>query len=245
MLPFFNEKALLNPQDLIKDKGSMPFSMIVTWQTRLLQAADKRYGLKKASVFRCGIPVPVYTMDVKKETVGIVNLPIGAPVSAGFIEEYIVRGVMRFVCIGSAASLSPRTAGHLIVPTRAYRDEGTSWHYAPHDSQWIEVVSSRQLDAILTSLDIPHILGPVWSTDAFYRETPSAVKMMKEQQCLCVDMECAANMAVAQFRGVQCFQMMFGADRMESGRWDIGSMRSMGADMYEKFAETAVRVALA
>ena len=79
MLPFFNEKALLNPQDLIRDKASMPFSMIVTWQTRLLQAADKRFGVKKASVFRCGIPVPVYTMDVKGETVGIVNLPIGAP----------------------------------------------------------------------------------------------------------------------------------------------------------------------
>ena len=100
------------------------------------------------------------------------------------------------------------------------------------------------LQLLLTGLDIPHVCGSVWSTDAFYRETPSAVKMMKEQQCLCVDMECAANMAVAQFRGVQCFQMMFSADRMESNRWDIGSMRSMGADMYEKFAETAVRVAL-
>lgn len=245
MLPFFNEKALLNPEDLIRDRSTMPFSMIVTWQTSLLRAADAKYGLKKISTFNCGIPCPVYELKVKKETVGMVNLPIGAPISAGFIEEYRIRGVMRFVCIGSAASLSPKTAGNLIVPTQAYRDEGTSWHYAPQDSPWIDVLSARQLDALLISLEVPHVCGRVWSTDAFYRETPSAVKMMKEQECLCVDMECAANMAVAQFRNVQCYQMMFSADRMEKERWEVGRLKGMGRDMYEKFAEVAVRVALA
>ena len=31
MLPYFNEEALLKPQDLIKERGNMPFSMIITW----------------------------------------------------------------------------------------------------------------------------------------------------------------------------------------------------------------------
>ena len=244
MLPYFNEEALLKPQDLIKERGNMPFSMIITWQTSLLQAADKRFGLNKISTFRCGIPCPVYEIKIHKETVGIVNLPIGAPVAAGFIEEYIVRGVMRFVCIGSAASLSPKTMGKLIVPTQAYRDEGTSWHYAPQDSPWIDVLSAKTLDTILTSLEVPHICGRVWSTDAFYRETPSAVKMMKEQDCLCVDMECAANMAVSQFHKVQCLQMMFNADHFNDEAWNVGKLKSLGKDMYEKLAQLAVDVAL-
>ena len=177
--------------------------------------------------------------------IGIVNLPLGAPVSAGFMEEYIARGVLQFVCIGFAGTLSPKTSGKLVVPTQAYRDEGTSWHYAPHDSPWIDVKSAKRLDDILTEMNVPHILGRVWTTDAFYRETPSAVKMMKEQQCLCVDMECAANMAVAQMRNVQCYQMMFGADSLEGDEWKIGKMRRISSDAYATYAMIAAKVALA
>ena len=105
--------------------------------------------------------------------------------------------------------------------------------------------SSKRLDDILTEMEIPHILGRVWTTDAFYRETPSAVKMMKEQNCLCVDMECAANMAVAQMRNVQCYQMMFGADSLEGDEWKIGKLRKISSDMYATYAMIAAQVALA
>ncbi len=244
MLPFFNEDALLKPQNLIKDKTEYPFSMIMTWQNKLLEAVDRKYGLKQVGTFRCGLPCPVYQFKAGKENLGMVLLPIGAPISAGFIEEYRIRGVMRFVCMGYAGSLNPKAREGLVVPTQAYRDEGTSWHYAPHDNPWIDVISAERLDQILTDLGVPHVCGRVWSTDAFYRETPSAIKMMKDQNCLCVDMECAANMAVAQFHKVQCFQMMFGADKLDKGIWEVGRLRSLGKDAYEKYAEIAIRVAL-
>ena len=245
MLPFFREEGMLKPIDIIRDKTEMPFSMIVTWQTSLLKAADKLYGLKKISTFKCGLPCPVYEIKVDKERIGIVNLPIGAPIAAGFMEEYIIRGVMQFVCIGFAGTLSPSVRGKLVVPTHAYRDEGTSWHYAPQDSPWIDVKSAKRLDDILTEMNVPHICGRVWSTDAFYRETPSAVRMMKEQNCLCVDMECAANMAVAQMRNVQCYQMMFGADSLEGDEWKVGKLRKISSDAYSTYAQIAVQVASA
>ena len=245
MLPFFREEGMLKPIDSIRDKTEMPFSMIVTWQTSLLKAADKLYGLKKISTFKCGLPCPVYEIKVDKERIGIVNLPIGAPIAAGFMEEYIIRGVMQFVCIGFAGTLSPSVRGKLVVPTHAYRDEGTSWHYAPQDSPWIDVKSAKRLDDILTEMNVPHICGRVWSTDAFYRETPSAVRMMKEQNCLCVDMECAANMAVAQMRNVQCYQMMFGADSLEGDEWKVGKLRKISSDAYSTYAQIAVQVASA
>ncbi len=243
MLPFFNEKGLLKPENLIKDKTEYPFSMIMTWQRQILEAVDRKYGIKQIGTFRCGLPCPVYEFRARKERCGIVLLPIGSPVAAGFMEEYIIRGVMRFVCIGYAGSLSPKAREGIVVPTQAYRDEGTSWHYAPHDKPWIDVQSAKRLDEILTEMDVPHVCGRVWSTDAFYRETPSAVKMMQEQNCLCVDMECAANMAVAQYHGVQCFQMMFSADRLDKDLWNVGTMKSMGKTAYEKYSEIAIRVA--
>ena len=245
MLPFFREEGMLKPIDIIRDKTELQFSMIVTWQTSILKAADKLYGLKKISAFKCGLPCPVYEIKADKERIGIVNLPIGAPIAAGFMEEYIIRGVMQFVCIGFAGTLSPSVRGKLVVPTQAYRDEGTSWHYAPQDSPWIDVKSAKRLDDILTEMNVPHICGRVWSTDAFYRETPSAVKMMKEQNCLCVDMECAANMAVAQMRNVQCYQMMFGADSLEGDEWKVGKLRKISSDAYATYAQIAVQVALA
>lgn len=244
MLPFFNEQEMLKASDLIKDDAEYPFTMIITWQRQILEALADRYRMKQISVFRCGVACPVYQFSVKREKLGVVLLPIGAPVVAGFLEEYIIRNVMRFVCIGSAGSLSPDTRGNLIVPTQAYRDEGISWHYAPHDSNWIDVLSAKQLDDILTELEVPHVCGRVWTTDAFYRETPSAVKMMKDEKCLCVDMECASVMAIARYRNVQCLQMMFGADRLEKEMWEVGVLKNMGKDMYGKFASIAVKVAL-
>ena len=151
----------------------------------------------------------------------------------------------KLIYLGYAGTLNPITSGKLVVPTQAYRDEGTSWHYAPQESPWIDVKSSKRLDDILTEMEIPHILGRVWTTDAFYRETPSAVKMMKEQNCLCVDMECAANMAVAQMRNVQCYQMMFGADSLEGNEWKVGKLRKISSDMYATYAMIAAQVALA
>ena len=68
--------------------------------------------------------------------------------------------------------------------------------------------------------------------------------MMKEQQCLCVDMECAAVMAVTKYRNVECLQMMFSADKLEKDIWEVGSLRSLGKDAYTKYAEIAIRVAL-
>ena len=53
MLPFFREEGMLKPEDIVRDKKELPFSMIVTWQNSILKAADKLFGLKQISIFRC------------------------------------------------------------------------------------------------------------------------------------------------------------------------------------------------
>lgn len=244
MLPYFDEEPLLKPSNLIKERGNIPKTIIITWQKQILIAIDKKYGCSQISTFRCGLSCPVYSFKVRHDVLGIALLPIGAPVAAGFIEEYAVRGATRFVAVGYAGSLNPITQNNIVVPTHAYRDEGTSMHYAPQDNPWIPVQSAQKLDWILDDLEVPHVCGKVWSTDAFYRETPSAVKAMKEQNVLCVDMECAANMAVSQYLGIECLQFFFAADRLEKDIWEVGKLKSLGSSAYEKFSEIAIRVAL-
>ena len=52
--------------------------------------------------------------------------------AGAFLEELIARGCRTFVACGGAGVLVPDVAlGHVIVPTAAIRDEGTSYHYLP------------------------------------------------------------------------------------------------------------------
>lgn len=75
-------------------------------------------------------------------------------------------------------------------------------------------------------------MGKVWTTDAFYRETKDKVKRRKEQGCICVDMECSANAAVAQFRGKELIQFFYAADNLDSEEWDVRSLSN-----YDKLEE--------
>src|SRR5919201_591070 len=57
---------------------------------------------------------------------------VGAPLAAAFLEQAIARGCRRFAVCGGAGALVPELVlGHVVVPTAAVRDEGTSYHYLP------------------------------------------------------------------------------------------------------------------
>lgn len=113
----------------------------------------------------------------------------------------------------------------IIIPNRAVRDEGTSYHYAPTADE-IEV-NQKYMDVftdMLYELHVKYIVGKTWTTDALYRETPAKVKRRKEQGCICVDMECSADAAVAQFRKKDLIQFFYAADNLDSEEWDVRSL---------------------
>lgn len=102
-----------------------------------------------------------------------------------------------------------------LIPTKALRDEGASYHYvAP--SRYIEV-DCRALSAIETVLrqaSIPYQEVMTWSTDGFYRETPDKVAYRIEEGCSVVEMECASLAAVAQLRDAVWGLLLFTADSL-------------------------------
>ncbi len=93
------------------------------------------------------------------------------------------------------------------------------------------VVWPEALDAITRVLErhgCRYITGKTWTTDAFYRETPNKVARRREQGCITVEMEAAALFAVAEFRGVQIGQLLYGADDLGGIEWDP---RGLGQEM--------------
>ena len=166
--------------------------------------------------------VPVYRIDVEGSPVGVAQGGVGAPLAAGWLEELIACGARRVVVAGGAGALVPGlTLGHVVVPTSAIRDEGTSHHYLPA-SRSVEP-SAAAVEAICRTLErreVPFVTGATWTTDALYRETRAKVERRVAEGCLSVEMEAAALFAVAQFRGIRLGQMLYAGDDLSGEVWD-------------------------
>jgi len=146
---------------------------------------------------------PVYAVTHKNKRIAVYQTPVGGVGSVMRLEMMIAWGVKKFVFFGSCGVLDRDIAdGNFLIPTAAYRDEGTSYHYMPA-SDYIEVKTANKLSAIMTELKLPHVKGKTWTTDAIFRETRNNMLKRKAEGCLTVEMECASVIAAAQFRGVK------------------------------------------
>ncbi|MDR3277633.1 MAG: nucleoside phosphorylase [Oscillospiraceae bacterium] len=168
---------------------------------------------------------------------------VGGAGAAVSLEEVIARGGERFVFFGSCGTLdSAVSSGKLIVPTAAYRDEGTSYHYAPA-GDYIDVNTSDKLSKILGYLGLPHIKAKTWTTDAFFRETRKNMLARKSEGCLAVDQECASVMAVGQFRGVEIYQYLYAEDNLDSDKWERRGLGVVSLCEEEKYLRVALDIA--
>ncbi len=167
-------------------------------------------------------PHPLFELEVEGHRLAVFHPGVGAPLAAGLLEEVIALGCTKFIACGGAGVLDGTIAvGHVVVPTVAVRDEGTSYHYLPPGR---EVEASPQavaaIERVLQARGVAYVAGKTWTTDALYRETRSKVQRRRDEGCLTVEMEAAAFFAVAQFRGVQFGQLLYGGDDLSAEQWD-------------------------
>jgi uridine phosphorylase len=192
---------------------------------------------------------PIWSVQVGEMPVAVVHPGVGAALAAGFMEELIPRGGRVFVACGGAGVLVPELAvGHVIVPTGAVRDEGTSYHYLP-PSRTVDP-SPTALAAILDVLrerDVPHVTGLTWTTDGLYRETRARAARRVAEGCISVEMEASALFAVGAFRGVTVGQLLYAGDDLSGPEWDARGWDTHGSArrlLFELALEAAVRIPL-
>ena len=192
---------------------------------------------------------PVYEVNYKGHPFALYKARLGAPACVGSFEDIIPLGAKRIILLGNCGVLdkSIEDCG-IIIPTRAIRDEGTSYHYAPA-SDYIDVNKKYipEFIEILEELGYPYVMGTTWTTDAFYRETREKVAKRKEMGAICVEMECAAMQAMCNFRGVEFFQFLYAGDNLDHSTWDPRSLSGTSRlEDKEKIAllafELAVRI---
>ena len=168
------------------------------------------------------------TQEKNKTSVTLAGPFIGAPHAVMGLEKLIALGAKRVLMLGWCGSLQPSLKiGDLVIPTHAIAEEGTSPHYPttlknpPSDA-----ALNRILEAILKEREIPFTKGPIWTTDAIYRETPEKVKAYQQQNILAVEMEISALLAVSSFRSVQLAALLVVSDELFELKWNPGFSNS-------------------
>ena len=242
---FDGESAeVIRPCDVISRVENFPETVIVTFKNTVIDLAKDAYGAEKIDSLNEDFELPVFRLNYKGKSIGLYQTLIGGAASAALIEEVAAKGARKFVFFGSCGTLDKTIpAGHVVVPEAAFRDEGTSYHYAP-PGDFMNIASAGRLAEILAEINVLFIKGRTWTTDAFYRETRNTVAARKKAGYITVEMECASIMAVAAFRKVPVYQFLYSEDNLDDESWDPRTMGSVRQDMYAHYLKIALEIAL-
>ena len=179
----------------------------------------------------CGVggangKAPVYAVEYQGQRIAFFESRVGEPACIGDFEDLIAMGLKKLVLFGNCGVLDRGIEDcGIIIPTRAIRDEGSSYHYAAA-ADFIDVNRKYRdvFHQVLADCGCPYVEGTTWTTDAPYRETAEKVRRRKAQGAICVEMECAGMQAVADFRGVDFFQFFYAGDNLDHANWDPRSI---------------------
>lgn len=167
---------------------------------------------------------PLYIGRVARISVGVIWAAPGAPLATVVMEDLVACGVKEFVGVGSAGAIQPFIdVGDCIVPSSAIRDEGTSYHYLPPGE---EALPDKRVAGLIAEsckeFGVTSHVGPVWTTDAPYRETPSKIAFFQRKGVLGVDMETSALFSLGMYRRVKVGCILAALDNLTRPRTSVG-----------------------
>ncbi|MGE3538987.1 MAG: nucleoside phosphorylase [Candidatus Tectimicrobiota bacterium] len=173
----------------------------------------------------------------------LIASPMGAPMAVMLLEQLIALGARSFIYLGFCGALATQyRIGDGFLPTQAIREEGTSYHYLPaHLVPCAAPSIQARLLAQAAQQQLIVRQGPIWTTDAVYRETPQKIQHYQAAGVHAVDMEMAALFAVAQYRGCQLGALLLVSDECYHPTWKPG----FGATALRQACQSAASIAIA
>lgn len=235
--------AMIDPAMMVQPVDGFPDTVVVTYSRAKLDAFLEHWPHDVVSEINTACArVPIYR-TAGDEPIGYMLSLIGGAAAAAMLEELIAKGGRKFLYFGSCGVLDEAIlAGHLAIPTHAYRDEGTSYHYVPV-ADYVAVPTAGRLANILDEMDVPYHLTRTWTTDAIYRETRANMAKRVAEGCGVVEMEVASTAAVGQFRDVEFAQFLYGADSLAGDAWDPRTLIEEAHHPHETMVRLALDIA--
>lgn len=158
---------------------------------------------------------PIYVLNYQGEEVCLCQAPVGSAAAAQIMDWLMGYGVEKILTGGSCGALRSFDENTFLVPYKALRDEGTSYHYMK-PSRFVEMnrEAMKAIEKTLTEHGLEYREVITWTTDGFYRETREKVAYRMGEGCEVVEMECAALAACASFRNAVWGCILFTADTL-------------------------------
>lgn len=151
----------------------------------------------------------LYVFRHAGQRLGIIGCAVGGAFAVLVAEELFASGCRFLISVTSAGEILPlREPPYFVLIDRAFRDEGTSYHYRPASAfSHADGRVVRLVQAALKARGLPVVRGVTWTTDAPFRETAFAIRACRAKGILAVEMEAAALYAFARarHRAVVCF----------------------------------------
>ena len=218
----FDDRSPAVIEPVRKENAPAVDACIVTFSHEIEKYAVQHYAAGEIASLWCATGrTPVYLIERKGRRFAFYKTYVGAPITVGLMEDAAAElECRRFILFGGAGCLNREIAhGKVMVPTAAYRDEGTSYHYAPA-ADYIGIRNASAVADCMKANGIPYVTGKTWTTDSFYRETRNNIEKRKADGCISVEMECAGVQAMCDFRGLDLYAFFTGGDLLDAPEWD-------------------------
>lgn len=230
---FDTSEPILKLEHFYGEKGHILDKCLVLLSREIFEYVQLHYDLKQVGLIGgSSYRIPIYAFEYNGELIGVYLAPMGSVLCAGNIAECAhITGATKFVMFGSCGTLDKATtSGKFVIPTEAYRDEGTSYHFMP-PSDFVKINNANRVEAVFKKLNIPYVKGKTWTTDGFLMETVNKVKKRKEEGCIVVEMELAACQAVANHFKLELYDFLQPGDVLIEGDYDKSLLHNANHDL--------------
>ena len=150
-------QAIISPADMGLVHQQLCDVCIVTFSKVIYEHVLAAFPCEQvAEIGACNGNIPLYTFAHRGHTFGFYLSSIGSALAAtDVIEANWLIGATTFVMFGSAGSLDrAATEGKYVIPTKAYRDEGMSYHYAPA-ADYVEIPNAPAVARLFERRGVP------------------------------------------------------------------------------------------
>ena len=216
------QDEIIRPRRGKNEPSIGPVAVMVAMEKDL--ALVRRFmGIQARASYRI-LTSKLYMATHTDPDIALVGPMLGAPYAVMILEKLIVLGAQNILFFGWCGSIRQSVCiGDFVVPDRAVIGEGTSAHYCI-DNQYPRAYDSmvKAIEECCEARSITFLKGPVWSTDAPYRETRDKVLSLQGDGVLGVDMELSALFTVSSFRHVELGALLLVSDELTSLEWKSG-----------------------
>ena len=189
--------------------------VVGSWDLKTVKSLARTVGAKPSPSWWWP-RFPLYNGEFDGRMVSFVSLPLGAPATVMVMEELIACGARVFLGLGLAGSIQPEApVGSCFIPTSCIREEGTSPHYLSSDEGLRPAPRLvRALEKARVKKGVTAYTGPIWTTDAPYREMVTTIENYRLRDVLGVDMETSAMYALGVYRNVEVCNFLVVSDEL-------------------------------